>query len=106
MLRGLGYDVIAAPSGRAAVDVFRERGAEVRVVLLDFTMPGLSGEDTFRQLKAIRDDVDVIVLTGYTEDEARLRFVKGELAGFLTKPFMREEIVDALRRAQRGTRVA
>jgi signal transduction histidine kinase/CheY-like chemotaxis protein len=104
MLTGLGYEVIEAASGRAAVEVFRERGDVIRLVMLDFTMPGLSGEETFRELKALRADVDVIVLTGYTEDDARLRFVNGELAGFLTKPFMREEIIDTLRRARRSVR--
>jgi two-component system cell cycle sensor histidine kinase/response regulator CckA len=101
MLAGLGYEVLEAESGAAAVDIFKQVGHRVRVVLLDFTMPGLSGEQTLRELKALRADVDVIVLTGYTEDEARLRFVKGELAGFLTKPFMREEIIDVLRLARR-----
>jgi two-component system cell cycle sensor histidine kinase/response regulator CckA len=104
MLAGLGYEVLAADSGLAAVELFREVGDRIRLVLLDFTMPGLSGEHTFRELKALRSDVDVIVLTGYAEDDARLRFVKGELAGFLTKPFVREEIIDTLRRARRSVR--
>jgi DNA-binding response OmpR family regulator len=64
-------------------------------------MPGLSGEQTLRELKAIRPEVDVVVLSGYAEDEARLRFVKGELAGLLTKPFSREELTDVLRFALR-----
>jgi two-component system cell cycle sensor histidine kinase/response regulator CckA len=96
----LGYEVLEANSGRAAVEMFRDVGERVRVVMLDFTMPGLSGEQTLRELKALRADVDVVVLTGYAEDEARLRFVNGELAGFLTKPFLREEIIDALRRSR------
>jgi CheY-like chemotaxis protein len=41
----------------------------------------------------------VIVLTGYAEDEASLRFVRGELAGFLTKPFVQDELIAALRTA-------
>jgi two-component system cell cycle sensor histidine kinase/response regulator CckA len=104
MVAALGYDVVEAGGGKRSIDLLREHGERVRVVLLDFTMPGLSGEDTLRELKAIRPDLDVVVLSGYAEDEARLRFVKGELAGLLTKPFAREELVEVLRFALHATR--
>jgi signal transduction histidine kinase/ActR/RegA family two-component response regulator len=99
MLGSLGYEVVEAHSAGAATELLRLHAERVRVVLLDLTMPGTSGEKTLQALKAIRPDVRVVVMTGYAEDEARLRFVQGELAGFLTKPFIREELVDALQSA-------
>jgi CheY-like chemotaxis protein len=96
VLRSLGYKVYEADGGRSACELYREHGEAIRVVLLDLTMPEMSGEQTLRELQAINRDVKVIVLTGYTEDEARLRFVQGDLAGFLTKPFVRDELVATL----------
>ncbi|MET0592256.1 MAG: response regulator [Polyangiaceae bacterium] len=99
ILASLGYDVLQAEGGRRACELYREHADRIRVVLLDLTMPEMSGEETLRELQAIRSDVKVIVLTGYTEDEARLRFVRGELAGFLAKPFVCNELIATLEAA-------
>ncbi len=100
ILTSLGYRVLQADGGRRACELFRSHAEDIRLVLLDLTMPGLSGEQTFRELKAIRSDVRVIVLTGYAGDEASLRFAPGDLAGFLTKPFVRDELVETIQTAQ------
>jgi two-component system, cell cycle sensor histidine kinase and response regulator CckA len=99
ILASLGYEVLQAEGGRRACELYREHADRIRVVLLDLTMPEMSGEETLRELQAIRRDVKVVVLTGYTEDEARLRFVRGELAGFLTKPFVCNELIATLEAA-------
>jgi signal transduction histidine kinase/CheY-like chemotaxis protein len=99
ILASFGYDVLAAESGQRACELYREHAEKIRVVLLDLTMPEMSGEQTLRSLQAINPAVRVIVLTGYTEDEARLRFVRGELAGFLTTPFGCDELSAALEAA-------
>jgi CheY-like chemotaxis protein len=101
VLKSLGYQVYQAESGSRACELYRQHQDAIRVVLLDLTMPEMSGEQTLRGLQEIRKDVKVVVLTGYTEDEARLRFVQGDLAGFLTKPFVREELVSTLEAAAR-----
>jgi signal transduction histidine kinase/CheY-like chemotaxis protein len=101
VLQSLGYRVFQADGGARACEIYRQHQDEIRAVLLDLTMPEMSGEQTLRELQAVRPDVRVVVLTGYTEDEARLRFVRGELAGFLTKPFVREELVATLESAAR-----
>jgi CheY-like chemotaxis protein len=99
VLISLGYKVLQADGGRRACELYREHADGIRVVLLDLTMPEMSGEQTLRELQAIRRNVKVIVLTGYTEDEAHLRFVRGELAGFLTKPFVCDELIATLEAA-------
>ncbi len=101
MLASLGYEVVQAESGRRAIDLLREHGRRVKVVLLDLTMPEMSGEQALRELRTVCPETRVIVLTGYAEDEAHLRFVQGELAGFLTKPFIRDELLEALQGAMR-----
>lgn len=97
ILRSLGYRVYEADGGRSACELFREHVGEIDVVLLDLAMPDMNGEQTLRCLKQVRSDVRVILLTAYAEDEFRVRFGKGDLAGFLTKPFARDELVQVLR---------
>ena len=96
-LRSLGYRVFEADGGVSACALFRQHLREIDVVLLDLAMPDMNGEQTLRELKQLRSDIRVILLTGYAEDEFRLRFVNGDLAGFLSKPFAREELLQALR---------
>ncbi|HEU5076898.1 MAG TPA: response regulator, partial [Polyangiaceae bacterium] len=97
VLRSLGYRVYEADSGVSACQVFRQHMREIDIVLLDLAMPEMNGEQTLRQLKELRSDVRVILLTAYAEDEFRVRFLKGDLAGFLTKPFARDELIQVLR---------
>ncbi len=85
-LRRYGYKVLVAANGREAVDLFRPCPEEIGLVLLDMTMPVLSGEETLRELRAIRPQVRVIVSSGYNEIEALRRFGDG-VAGFLQKPY-------------------
>jgi two-component system cell cycle sensor histidine kinase/response regulator CckA len=70
MLESYGYSVLVADDGRAALEVFKEVSPQISVVVLDLTMPSMSGEETFRQLRAIRSDVRVIRSSGYNEVEA------------------------------------
>jgi DNA-binding NarL/FixJ family response regulator len=48
---------------------------EVALVILNLTMPGISGEDTFRGLRAIRPGVPVVLSSGYNHVEATRKFV-------------------------------
>jgi len=68
-------------------------------VLLDLSMPGLSGEDTFEALRRLNVDVRIVLSSGYSEAEATRRFVGRGLAGFLQKPYRPETLVETVRRA-------
>ena len=57
-------------------------------------MPGESANLVLDRLRALRPDVPIMLMSGYTEAEATQRFSSsGELAGFLPKPFRAEELV-------------
>jgi signal transduction histidine kinase/CheY-like chemotaxis protein len=99
ILSSAGYRVLEASGGAAAIMLFRSRHAEIDVVLLDLAMPGMTGEATLHELRLVRADVPVVLLTAYAEDERRLRAVRDDLAGFVTKPFSYEELINAVRSA-------
>jgi len=98
MLASFGFTPRAIGDGKSGLAAFRERSAQIEVVLLDLVMPGMNGEQTLEGLRQIRRDVRVLLMSGYTEGELLRRFgpERGRLA-FLSKPFTREGLADKLR---------
>ena len=98
MFELFGFRVLEAANGRLGAELFARRAQEVTIVLLDMTMPEMGGEETFRELRRVREDVAVILTSGYNEIEATRRFVAKGLAGFLQKPFTPDELAVEARR--------
>jgi len=97
MLEALGFTALIARDGREALEIFKERGQEIRAVLLDLTMPRMDGEETFRELRRISEDVRVIMSSGYNEFEVSQRFIGKGLTGFIQKPYKLSELGNVLR---------
>ena len=104
-LEKLGYRVATAESGREAVDYFRIHGSDVTCVLLDMTMPGMDGQETFESLRSVRADVLVVLSSGYSEVSAIEQFDGTRPAGFIQKPYtvrgLGEKIKEAIARKSR-----
>ena len=99
MLVSMGFEVVTASTGSEAVELLGERPDAYSVVLLDLTMPGSRGDETFRELRALRADVPIILMSGYSHQEASTLFEGEELAGFLQKPFRLERLRELVRGA-------
>ena len=102
ILERAGYRVVMASDGRDAVDIFTRRQHEIALVLLDMTMPVMGGEEAFRELRQINPQVQVILSSGYNEQDATNRFVGKGLAGFVQKPFDAKTLLSKLDEAQRA----
>jgi CheY-like chemotaxis protein len=86
-LNELGFEVVEAPTARAAVDhVSTERGQFV-FALVDFGLPDRPGEELIKDLKALRPDLPIIIASGYTEDVLRSRIRPQDRFAFLNKPY-------------------
>ena len=96
VLSSRGIAVLTAESGRQGLDLFRQHADRIDVVLLDMNMPGMSGEAVFEGLRSINPKVRVIVSTGYSEQEAALRFANAPLAGFVHKPYTATSLVEKI----------
>ena len=101
MIERLGFEVITAEDGVAAMDVVDRHRGSLAAVLLDLSMPRMGGQETLRHLRERRPDLPVIVMSGYTEQEAATRLLDGTsgAAGFLQKPFLPEDLASVLRHA-------
>ncbi len=87
MLLKLGYRVLLAAGGQDALAVYREKGAEIDLVILDMIMPGMSGSDTFDQLRILNPDVKVLLASGYSLNQRASQILARGCDGFLQKPF-------------------
>jgi two-component system, cell cycle sensor histidine kinase and response regulator CckA len=99
MLRKGGFTVIEAGDGKAAVDLFEANQPGVDVVLLDMTLPRMSGREVFVELQRFRPDVKVILTTAYSEDTALLNVGDQRPWRFIRKPYGLAELVELLRKA-------
>ena len=87
MLVSTGFEPVLVADGREAVEVFRTDPGRFALVLLDLTMPHMDGEQTFAELRRLRADVRVVLMSGFNQQEALVRFPGKGLASFLQKPF-------------------
>jgi DNA-binding NarL/FixJ family response regulator len=74
------------------------------VVLLDIGMPGRSGLDVLKQLRAEHPSLSVLILTMYPEEQYAVRALRAGAAGYLTKDSGPEELVSAVRKVASGGR--
>jgi PAS domain S-box-containing protein len=99
-LAAAGLSVLSAPDGATGIDVFVHRRSEVSAVVLDLTMPGLSGEETLERLRKLDARVPVILTSGYAAPAALRRF-DGATTFFLQKPSTPDALVEAVRKVLR-----
>ena len=102
MLERLGFEVLAAADGRDALRIFAENATRIDAVLLDLTMPHMDGEATLRELRRLKDDVIVVLSSGYNELDVTQRFAGKGLAGFIQKPYQIETLREKLRHVLGG----
>ncbi len=98
-----GLDVLAAADGREGIETFRKHKDQIRLVLLDRTMPVTGGAEAFEAIRTLDPEARVVLVSGYSEEHAARRITRRELSGFLKKPFLPEELLGVVRGALRET---
>jgi CheY-like chemotaxis protein len=95
-LRLRGYEVLLAESGPDAIDRFATEREDIDAVLLDLTMPGMDGKETFDRLREIDPATPIVLSSGFNRSIAEERFRGSGIAGFLGKPYTGAQLADAL----------
>jgi PAS domain S-box-containing protein len=90
VLESAGYKVFECEDGEQAVELFRERFREIDLVILDLTMPKMSGQETFLQMQLIDPTARVLLSSGYSNDD--IAMMEGVL-GMLPKPYRPAELL-------------
>ena len=89
--------VVAAPSGEEALEVARTQPFDL--VLLDLSMPGMSGLDTLEALQAAHPSLPVVIMTGLPDVDIREQAARRGAVDLVCKPFDFHDFVDTVRRA-------
>jgi DNA-binding NtrC family response regulator len=97
MLEELGYSVLTANGGRAAIDIFREHRNTIQLVVLDMIMPGLNGGATFDEIRKIDPQARVLLSSGYSVNGQAQKILDAGCSGFIQKPFGFDEFSDTIR---------
>ena len=86
-------EVVAAEDGQTGLDLFSRFRETIRVVIIDYSMPGLSSEETMTALRALDEGVSLILSSGY-----RLRDLPDGLQPdmILSKPYHFTTLIDAV----------
>ena len=87
------YRVLSVRDAFEAISIYARLWAAIDMVILDFSMPGLSGDLVFDELRAINPNVAVVISGGYTHPEKLSQMLGQGLSGFLPKPFTREKFL-------------
>jgi two-component system cell cycle sensor histidine kinase/response regulator CckA len=97
MLRAAGYDVIEAENGEDALDRAAARAAPIDLVLSDVNMPRMSGAELFDALRRWYPAIRVLLMSGYDADVVAERVAASPRTAFIAKPFIREDLLEAVR---------
>jgi CheY-like chemotaxis protein len=98
ILRRYGYEVLLAEDGQQAVDTYEREKHRIGLVVLDLSMPRLSGRDALRRLLQLDPGARVLLASGHPAEELKEPGTEGAL-GFLTKPYSDRDLAAAVRTA-------
>jgi PAS domain S-box-containing protein len=87
LLEKLGYRVIQAADGKTALEIFREQGPKIDLVLMDMIMPGMDGFQALQKLRGLSSKVPILLCSGYGDGKAK---ALPPDVGYLAKPYTLE----------------
>ena len=93
----LGYDVLTAQNGPDALALYRQRGHEIDLVILDMIMPGMNGGDVFDAMKEINPQVRAILSSGYSIDGKAKEILQRGVKAFIQKPFRIDSLAQKIK---------
>ncbi|HTB66623.1 MAG TPA: AAA family ATPase [Steroidobacteraceae bacterium] len=98
-LAELGYEPVGFRSSPAALQAFRAEPARFDLVLTDETMPDLTGTELAREIRQIRADISIILMSGYSDTQLSERARAAGVIDVLRKPLVRRDIAEPVARA-------
>jgi len=97
MLTSLGHAVILAADGSEAIEVYREAGNTIDLVIMDLTIPGgMGGKDAVREILKLNHAAKVVVSSGYSNDPIMAQFGEYGFCAALVKPYQLSEVAKVI----------
>ncbi len=95
MLKMFGFEVITAVDGQDAIEKYESKKDQIDIVVLDMSMPRLSGRETFKYLHDKFPDLKIVIATGEVQEEVQDVLDAGA-KGVILKPFSIKDILGEL----------
>jgi two-component system cell cycle sensor histidine kinase/response regulator CckA len=93
------YDVDTAVDATGALDALRRAAASYDLMISDLNLPGMDGIALIREVKRLRPELPIIIITGYSTEKSAIDAVNLRVAGYLTKPLRDSQVLEAAARA-------
>ena len=97
VLTAHGYTVIEARHGRDALLELERHGGAIHLLITDVVMPEMGGPELAERMLALRPDMRVLYMSGYTNDEVLQKGIDGRALAFIQKPFASDEFLRKVR---------
>ena len=97
MLTDEGYRVVLARDGFEALKIYQQIGNQIGLVILDFFLPVMDGDAVFDELRALNQDVAVVLSSGFAEQSKLGAMLAQGLKGFIPKPYTAEKLLEQVR---------
>ena len=104
MLNMLGFEVISALNGKAALELFIQNAAEIFLVVTDMGMPIMDGFALFRELKKLKPELPIIISSGFGDTAVASRIAREDIAGLVNKPYSFDQLQYVLKCVVEGTK--
>ena len=92
-----GYKVVVAREGFEALKIFQQIHDQIGLIILDFFLPVMDGDAVFEELKAIDPGVNVVLSSGFAEQNKIGAMLAKGLRGFMPKPYTREKLLEQVK---------
>ena len=97
MLERSGYSVMEASDGQEGVDVYRNHGKGIHLILSDVMMPRKNGRQVYDEIKELNSDAKVLFMSGYAADILDNRIIMENGNNFISKPMRPQELLGKIR---------
>ena len=99
VLEEFGYTTIIAENGEEAIQSFKRNGENIDLLLLDVIMPKKNGKEVYEEIQAMRPDIKVLFMSGYTADLIHTKSILKDALNVVAKPISPPELLSAIRNA-------
>ena len=96
-LQSFGYNILMACSGEEALELFKEQGNRIELIVLDINMPGMGGHKCLARLLEIDPGVRVLISSGYSARDQAKGLEKSGASGFIGKPYQIKDLLIKIR---------
>ncbi len=97
LFQGIGYSVVTADNGEEGIAKFEENKHQVKLIVLDLIMPKMDGRECYYEIRKRDPNVKVILSSGFTRNQSVSDLLADGVAGFIKKPYYRNEVCHMLR---------